>query len=230
MTDVRDIQRAMAARGLYAGAIDNDFGPKSRKGFKEFMRTAAPARLSEAQITAAAKAFDLPASVVGAVYDVEASGAGFESGLMKIRREAHHFQRLSKGRFDASHPHLSHAYAVRARWPQPSDQAGRWEQLMDMIALDADAALQSFSWGAFQVMGFNFAALDKPDAWSLVQWLNQGEARHLDGFFLFSQANGIMDDWRAKRFLAAATVYNGQANARVYADKLDAADRRRGGR
>jgi N-acetylmuramidase len=149
---------------------------------------------------------------------------------MKIRREAHHFRRLTGGRFDKTHPHLSHRYEDRARYPQPADQAGRWDQLMDMIALDANAALQAFSWGAFQVMGFNFAALDQPDAWTLVQWLNGGETNQLEGFFRFSQSKGIMDDWRAKRWLAGAKVYNGEANAAEYAGGLQAEYRRRGGR
>ncbi|MEH0194588.1 N-acetylmuramidase domain-containing protein [Caulobacter sp. CCNWLY153] len=230
MTDVREIQRAMAARGFYAGDIDGDFGPKSRTGFKVYMQTYEPQALNWTDIIATSAEFSVDPHLVAAFHEVESSGAGFDRGRLKIRRESHYFKRLSDGKFDKSHPQYSHPYEQRAHYPQPADQAGRWEQLMDMIKLDAEAALQSFSWGAFQVMGANFKFLEHGSAWSMIRWLNENEINQLRGFFRFCKAKGVLDDLQAGRILEVTKVYNGEANAEEYARKITNSRNRRAAR
>jgi hypothetical protein len=72
--DVRDLQSRLAALGLYAGAVDGQFGPKSRAAF--FAALSSPVRrLTEADLAEAAQRYGLTAAHVVALVDVEAREA-----------------------------------------------------------------------------------------------------------------------------------------------------------
>jgi hypothetical protein len=88
------------------------------------------------------------------------NGSGFFHGEPKILFEPHRFSKLTGRRFDASHPHVSYP-----RWgmrPYPGTQAGRYEQLLEAIALDPRAAFRACSYGKFQILGENAAACGFP--------------------------------------------------------------------
>lgn len=94
-----------------------------------------------------------------AVAEVESRGEGFlpdPSTLPKILFEGHVFHRLTQGRFDVDHPGISYTKWDRAKYS--GSLQGEWERLDTASALDRSAALESASWGAFQIMGFNYAA------------------------------------------------------------------------
>src|SRR4029079_17376828 len=92
-----------------------------------------------------------------AVADVESAGNGFlapPSELPKVLFEGHAFHRLTQGRFSAGHPDLSYPKWTKAHYARRL--AGEWTRLTRARALDRDSANQSASWGAFQIMGFNY--------------------------------------------------------------------------
>src|SRR5215831_19069380 len=116
-------------------------------------------------LTAAAKHIGVDPAVLWSVVAVETSGCGFlPDRRPAILFERHIFSRTTGGKFDASHPDISN--------PTPGGYkfgADEYPRLAAAIQLDRDAALQSASWGAGQIMGFNFKAAGYPDVESMVQ-------------------------------------------------------------
>lgn len=230
--DVRDVQRRLAALGLYAGAVDGQFGRLSRAAF--FVALSSPARrLTEADLAQAAERHGLTAAHVGALVDVEASGQGQDpaTGRPVIRYEGHQFRSRTGGVFDARYPALSFVYADRGKRPQPTAQAGRWELLGDAVALVPGAALEATSWGLGQIMGFNYSACGFPDVWSFVRAMAAGERDQLAAMLAFLQSQGLLKHLKDKRWDRLAAGYNGPSyRDNAYDERLAKAYARRGGK
>lgn len=229
--DVRDLQGRLKTLGFYAGAIDGQFGPKSSAAFRQAL-TFPVRRLTGADILAAAAPFGLDLPRVGALIDVEASGAGQspESGLPVIRFEGHQFRGKTGAVFDRDHPGLSFAYADRGNHPQPAAQTARWAILEDAVALVPGAALESTSWGLGQIMGFNATACGFGDVWGFVRAMASGEAEQLRAVLAFLRSQGLLKHLQDKRWDRLAAGYNGPGKVDDYAGKLAAAYARRDGR
>ena len=105
------------------------------------------------------KSYDAAASLLGtdvatikAVATVETSGKAFdELGRPRILFERHYFHSLTQGRHDRLHPDISSPHA--GGYGKFSIQ---YTKLEKAYGLDPEAALQSASWGRFQIMGKNF--------------------------------------------------------------------------
>src|SRR5690606_11768377 len=67
----------------------------------------------------------------------------------------HAFHKLTGGRYAAAYPNLSHPKWDRRQYS--GSLAGEWKRLDQACLLDRAAALQSASWGMFQIMGFNYS-------------------------------------------------------------------------
>lgn len=230
--DVRDLQRRLQALGLYAGAIDGQFGPKSSAAFRAAL-TAPVKRLTDADLAAAAQPFGLTVAHVGALVDVEASGQGQDpaTGLPVIRYEGHQFRAKTGGVFDAFHPSISFKYADRKKYPQPAEQAKRWPVLEKAVALVPGAALQATSWGLGQVMGFNFAACGFTDVWSFVVAMGSGERAQVSAMLAFLKSKGLLQHLKDKRWDRLAAGYNGPSYKDFdYDGRLARAYARRGGK
>lgn len=235
---VLGLQSSLAQAGFYAGTVDGDFGPNSRAALDAAMRSGSHFRLSPAAIAEAAKRLLLTPAHIGACYDVESTGHGFDADTAKpvIRFEPHIFQKLTKGKFDGVRPDLSHAYSQRNLYPQPASQSVRWDRLGDAIALDADAAFSATSYGLFQVMGFNAAACGYPDVWTFVQTMASGEAGQLNAFCGFLKSEGLIDKLRRGDWAGYAARYNGPGyddapgRGQDYDVKLQRAYEARGGK
>ena len=92
-----------------------------------------------------------------AVAAVESNGSGFvppDDEEPKVLFEGHAFHRLTQGRYTAAHPTLSHKTWTKKNYAGSLKK--EWDRLGRARALDRDAANQSASWGAFQIMGFNY--------------------------------------------------------------------------
>jgi hypothetical protein len=187
--------------------------------------------LTDADIADAATALWCEIAAVRAVLDVEASGNGFlEDGRPKILFEAHHFSRLTGGRYDASHPDLS-----APAWNPDLYEggAGEHDRLRRAMELDAKAALMSASWGLFQIMGFNHDLCGFERVEAFVEAQTRHEGRHLMAFVRYCRARGLDRALREHAWTAFARAYNGPAYAdHGYHRRLRQAYRvaRRGGR
>lgn len=168
-------------------------------------------RLTEADYERAAAALGVTPAHIRTVAAVESAGEGFtDDGRPIVRFEPHWFQRLTGGRYDASHPHLSHAYAKRRAHRQPADQAERWRlQLDPALALDRDAAVQASSWGMFQLMGFNHRRCGflTPQAFLNAHWRSEGG--QLDAAAAFIKSAGLADELQRRDWAGFAHGFNG---------------------
>jgi hypothetical protein len=156
----------------------------------------------------AAKLLDAEVAAIQAVAQVETSGNAFdEEGRPRILFERHYFHRLTHGRHDHLHPDISNA--LRGGYGKFSAQYGKLEKA---YALDPRAALQSASWGRFQIMGKNFQAAGFSSVQTFVLALTRSEANHLQAFANFVKANKAMHEaWKKKDWAVFAKGYNGSS-------------------
>lgn len=154
---------------------------------------------------AAAKRLGVPVSVVKAVALVESSGKGFlDDGRCVIRFEPHIFSFQTGHKYDKTHPQLSNPVFSPERF-------GSWAIYEQAAALDMSAAMKSTSWGAFQIMGFNFAACGFKSVIEFVAAQCKSEAAQLDAFLSFCEANGLVLHLRNRDWASFAAKYNGAA-------------------
>ena len=161
---------------------------------------------------------DVPA--IKAVAQVESRGAGFlPSGEPKILFEAHIFDRLTAGRFRRSHPRLS-----SPKWDKSlyaGSGAGEHKRLQQAVELDRDAALQSASWGRFQVLGLNWRLCGYKSLQDFINDMYRSEAGHLNSFVGFVLGRSLDDELRELRWDAFSAAYNGPGYAQNdYAGKM----------
>lgn len=144
---------------------------------------------------------------VRAVDDVESRGNGFlTDGRPKILFEAHVFSRRTGGRYDESHPGIS-----SPTWDRSLYKGGAAEhnRLAKAAALDRDAAIQSASWGRYQIMGMNWEACDYDSLDAFYDAMHRSETDHLRAFTEFVISEGLDAALRVEDWTAFARGYNG---------------------
>jgi N-acetylmuramidase len=163
-------------------------------------------------------------AAIQAVAEVESGGgSGFcPDGFPKTLFEGHYFHKLTKGKFDASHPTISYPKWTRQFYGK-TWQAER-ARLETAMTLDRNAALMSASWGTFQVMGANFAVCGFKTVQQFVNAMCKDSNAHLAAFTEFIIENGLQDELIEGRWADFARIYNGPGFAvNKYDVKLAAA-------
>jgi hypothetical protein len=171
----------------------------------EFSGPATP--LDDAAIADAARRLGCEVAAVRAVVDVESGGGFLADGRPKILFERHYFSRLTKGRFDASHPGISNG----AWGGYGAGGAHQYDRLDEAIGCDRDAALRSASWGMFQIMGDNYRAAGFDDVEAYVKAMVSGEPAQLDAFVGFVKKTRLDDELARRDWAGFARGYNGPA-------------------
>lgn len=178
--------------------------------------------LTERDYIEAAKTIGCDVAAIKAVDEVESAGSGFHpDGQPRVLFEAHIFSRLTNGIYDASHPKIS-----SAEWNQKLYLRGIREhtRLQAAVALNRNAALQSASWGRFQIMGFNFSSCGYSTLQEFINAMYRSEADHLSAFVRFVQGRGLDGHLREHNWPKFAAGYNGRNYAaNKYDTKLEAA-------
>jgi hypothetical protein len=165
-----------------------------------------PVTLTEDDFARAAQTLSCEVACVKAVCAVEAPRGGFlPDGRPTILFERHIFSRLTNHLYDSAHPDISN----RSPGGYGAGGAHQYDRLLEAEALDAEAAIQSASWGKFQIMGENFRACgyDTPD--DFVAAMSADEGLQLDAFVKFVQSEHLDGFLRAKNWAAFARGYNG---------------------
>lgn len=159
-----------------------------------------------------------PATVL-AVAEVESGGRhDLPDGRPQILFEAHWFSKLTKGKFDATHPNISSPVWDRSLY---KGGTAEWGRLNAAIELDAEAALQSASWGLFQIMGFNYRACGFRDVASFVSFIKGPDDHDMQAFCTFVNSNPkILKAMQEKDWGAFALHYNGPGAVASYSAKM----------
>ena len=71
-------------------------------------------------------------------------------------------------------------------------QHANYERLCRAYKLDKSAALQSCSWGKYQIMGFNFDAKTQKDVFGFVRDMSSGEPAHIKAFLRFAKSTPLL--------------------------------------
>lgn len=190
------------------------------------MRAAAFGRTVSAEAwRALSERLGVEEAALRAVAAVESAGSGFlavPSELPKVLFEGHAFHRLTRGRFDSTNPDVSYPKWDKTRYAKTA--AGEWARLEAACALDRGAALQSASWGAFQIMGFNHRLCGCADVEAFVTAQRSGADRQVECFAQFISRPPFLDALRERNWVAFARAYNGPGFAlNRYDEKLAAA-------
>ena len=155
----------------------------------------------------AAKTLQCDVEAIRAFAKVESRGSGFlPDGRPVILFERHIFNRLLKAKGMSCDDtsicsSKSGGYLGGAREHDRLDKA---------IAVDKESALQSASWGMFQVMGFNWKVCGYASLRDFIICANRSEKDHLDMFVGFIKSNNkLLTAVRNKDWPTAARIYNG---------------------
>jgi hypothetical protein len=179
--------------------------------------TKAIAKLTDGDFADCASSLNCQVAAVRAVVAVESSGGGFlPDGRPKILFEAKYFHKLTNGRYDATHPNISSPV-----WNKKLYKGGarEWDRLNEAAALDRPAALQSASWGLFQIMGANFKACGFASVEDFVAAMEKSEGEQLKAFVNFVKSSKLDGYLRSRNWAAFAKGYNGPGYAKNQYDK-----------
>lgn len=191
--------------------------------------------LTNDYIAEKAKEEGIDAAAIKAVVKVESGGAGFyANGTPKILFEGHIFWRqLKKVGINPASLQAANEDIVYKGWTKShytGRSRGEYDRLERAKAIHKDAALNSASWGMFQIMGFNSKASGFDHVSDFVDSMSEGESRQLDAFFAFLHHEGIFKYLKRKDWAGFARRYNGsQFKKNRYDSKLQIAFEAAGG-
>ena len=163
---------------------------------------------------------------VAAVAHVESGALGgfdMNTRLPIILYERHLFSRKTGGKFDATYPMLSSPRAggyAKSQW-------GQWARMCEAFMLVPEAALESTSWGRFQILGQNWYKYpDMRSVHGFVRKLARSEKDQLDAFENFIVTNKLADELQRLDWAGFASRYNGPGyRANRYDEKMATAYR-----
>ncbi|MCJ2012728.1 N-acetylmuramidase family protein [Methylobacterium sp. J-076] len=169
------------------------------------------AALAAADFASAAKELGCDVAAIQAVTEVESKGDGFfPSNRPKILFEAHIFSKRTFHVYDSTFPDIS-----SKKWNKGLYKGGEaeYDRLTKAMALDRVAALQSASWGMFQIMGFNAKACGFGTVEDMVAAMFESQSKQLEAFVKFIKSSKLVSSIKSKDWKAFAVGYNGPAYA-----------------
>lgn len=169
--------------------------------------------INEIQFAEAANLIGCDIPTIKAVNEVEARGAGFlPDSQIKILFEPHIFwKELIRAGINPKQHVLGNEDILYPKWQRgkygaESAQHGRLERAK---LIHKEAAMKSASWGAFQIMGFNFRACGFTSVEAMVATFEKDEYEQLKGFVNYVKNAGLDDELRRHDDAGFADGYNG---------------------
>ncbi|SEH89993.1 N-acetylmuramidase family protein [Paraburkholderia hospita] len=173
------------------------------------------AKLTLDDFKRAAADLGVAVAAIRAVASVETRGSGFlADGVRPVILFERHVMRkqliANTGSRSPSIIQYANPNIVNASTGGYQGGAAEWDRLAEAIKLDRQSALESCSWGAFQIMGYWWKSLGYASVQAFVNAMYSGEPGQLDAFVRFVKANpNLLHALRAQDFAAFAKGYNG---------------------
>lgn len=243
---VTELQQALNRNGAHL-FVDGDFGPATHRAVVAFQRRAGlvvdgiagsktwsalagedcQALLHEGDLIRAANRLDSTLAAIKAVNEVESRGTGFFGpGKPAILFERHIMRRrlLQHGISIDGHP----IELVNARTGGYVGGMAEHRRLDAARSIHEPSAIESTSWGLFQIMGFHHQVLGYKDARDFEAQMSKSEGNQLDAFVRFIEADrGLHNALKRLDWTDFARRYNGPAFAKNSYDLRMAAAYRR---
>ena len=216
---VRDFQRNA---GLAADGIAGTQTLAALQGGGAFSR-----HLTHSAIMAAAAALDVDEAAILTVTEVEACGDGFlPDGRPKILFERHVMhKRLAEAGNDADALAAQYPNLINTKRGGYAGGAAEHARFRNACGIDPACAIESASWGMFQIMGYHWKALDYASAQDFMACMQQSEGEQLDAFVRIVKADPALHKaLKSRKWAEFARLYNGPAyKENLYDAKLSAA-------
>jgi hypothetical protein len=158
----------------------------------------------------------VPTCILKAIFQIESASAGFlPDGRPKILFESNQFrQRLAKHGFsksDISTLMAQNPDIITAKWVRNyKGGAKEYTRLEKAMGIHKAAALESASWGSFQIMGFNYEVCGYENVFDFVHDQEQSEYQQLKAFCAFLKGTtGMLNALRMLDYRGIAKRYNG---------------------
>jgi hypothetical protein len=167
--------------------------------------------INESLIIETARDMKIEPEVLIAFTTVESpKGPFMPDGRPWILYEAHVFARncKPKGKYNESHPNLSSKGWNRSLYGRAGDW--QYQRLLKAMQLDQRAALMACSWGAWQVLGENYADLGFKTVEDFVLFNVQSQANQFECFIReLRSKKGLVPALQSKDWPTIAYLYNG---------------------
>ena len=193
-------------------------------------------QLNDADITAAALDLGVEEAVIRAVIDVETGGKGgfINDDHPRILFEALVFwKRLKAHGLDPSQYQEGNEDVLCDHWDRTLYKGGlaEYARLEKASLIHLVSALESASWGLFQVLGRNWKSLGYASVQDFVNQQYKNEREQLFAFLRYVKANQLTNSLRNKDWAEFAEGYNGPGYAENHYDtKLQKAYIKHGGK
>lgn len=175
--------------------------------------------LTNERIAEIAKEFKIDPAALLAVKEVESGGSGFwPNGRAKILFEGHIFYRLlSKVVNNVRLNQLCRDFPniVYPTWNKNKYKGGlgEYSRFSQAMKIDKKLALQSASYGLFQIMGMNYALCGCSSVEEFVDKMNTSEEEQLKLTIKFLFKQGLVKFLNTKHWASFARAYNGPGYA-----------------
>jgi hypothetical protein len=228
---VEELQRTIKSKGIDI-EVDGKFGPATErhvialqtrlglvadgrvgeKTLLAFQGLVVPGTLSQQDMVDAAAILKVPVAAIMAVSEVESRGRGFFSnGLPAILYERHIMARRLRTRAVDPTPFIRQSPDIVNTSPGGYvGGVGEYNRLYTAKSIHREAAQESASWGAYQIMGFHWDHLGFASPNEFVEAMKEGERNHLMAFVRFIQADRrLLNAIRSTDWKTFASIYNG---------------------
>jgi len=166
--------------------------------------------LTNSDYAKVAKLLNCEIEAIKAVADVETkTGAWDNMGRPRILFERHYFRDETGSIYNRTHPDISGSPGGYGTFNS------QYPKLYRAAVLNEEAALQSASWGRFQIMGRYFKQAGAASVMDFVSKMMVSEAKHLEAFAYFIKNNkNLLSALQNKDWPNFARLYNGVGYAK----------------
>lgn len=204
------VRAFQVARGL---VVDGIAGDRTDHALLDMY---SPRALTQASIDRAARDLACEPAAIHAVIEVESPHGGYlHDGRVVILFERHIFWRqLEAAGLDPASLGAPASVLSEQRGGYVGG-AGEYQRLALAQRYGAEQAMESCSWGRFQIMGYHARALGYPDASAMAADFARGEGDQLAAFCRFIEhvQPELLKALQARKWAAFARGYNGPAYA-----------------